>query len=135
VAAFVVSLIAGIWMLAMGGMMGWGNMGGWSGGGHMTTTTGPAGGAGYGDWMWQHHEMMHGYGGGIMWSWIGFAAGIIVLVGAVAVYTRPVAARNWGIVILIVSAVDLLAGVGGFLAGILGIIGGILAITWKPQAQ
>lgn len=131
-AAFVVSLIAGLWMLAMGGMMGRGYMGGHGWGGHMMN--GDHTGGGY-DWIWQHHQMMHGYGGGTWWSWIGIAAGVVVLVGAAVLYSRPASARGWGVAILVVSAVGLLAGAGGFLAGILGIIGGILAIAWKPQAQ
>ncbi len=114
VAAFVVSLIAGLWMLAMGGMMGWGYMGGYG-------------------WMWRHHGMMHGYGGGAMWSWIGIVAGIVVITGAVVLYAVPSAARFWGVVIIVASAIDLLAGMGGFLAGSLGIVGGILAVTWQPQ--
>ena len=132
VAAFVVSLIAGAWMLYMGSMMGWGYMGSHGWGGHMMD--GDHYGGGYG-WMWQQHQTMHGYGGGMLWSWIGIAAGIVVLVGAAMLYARPSSARGWGVVIVVVSAVDLLAGAGGLLAGVLGIIGGILAITWKPQPQ
>jgi hypothetical protein len=126
-AAFVVSLIAGLWMLAMGSMMGWGYMGGYGRTGHMTYD----GGLGYG-WMWQHHRLMHGYGGGVLWSWIGIAAAVIVIVGAFALYFRPATAKNWGIVIVVVCAVDLLAGAGGLFAGVLGIIGGILAVAWEP---
>ena len=138
VAAFAVSLIAGLWMLVMGGMVGWGHMGEPGRGGHMMggghkMDGGPYGG-GFG-WMWQQHEMMYGYGGGAMWSWIGLAAGIVVLIGAVMLYSRPASARAWGVAILVVSAVGMLAGAGGLLAGVLGIIGGILAVTWKPQAQ
>jgi len=131
VAAFVISLIAGLWMLVMGGMMGWAFLGGGGWGGMMDGGRYRGGGA-Y-DWMWRHHQAMHGYGGGAMWSWIGVIAGIVVLVGAVVVYSRPAAAKGWGIGILVASAVDLLAGAGGLLGGTLGIIGGILAITWQPQ--
>ncbi len=132
VAAFVLSLIAGLWMLAMGSMMGWGYMGyGW--GGHMAGNGGAANPSAYA-WMWQHHRMMHGYWGGGAWSWIGVVAAVLVLIGAFAMYSRPAVARSWGVVILVASAVDLLAGAGGFLAGVLGIIGGVLAITWTPQS-
>ncbi len=138
VAAFAVSLIAGLWMLVMGGMAGWGYMGGpgWGGqmmgGDHMMDSGHYGGGFG---WMWQQHEMMYGYGGGALWSWIGLAAGVVVLIGAVMLYSRPASARAWGIAILVVSAVGMLAGAGGLLAGILGIIGGILAGTWKPEVR
>ena len=84
-------------------------------------------------WMWQHHQMMHGYGGGTLWSWAGIVAGVAVLLGAIFLYTRPVAARGWGVIILVASAIALLAGAGGFLAGVLGLIGGILAIMWRSQ--
>jgi hypothetical protein len=127
VAAFVVSLIAGLWMLAAGGMMGWGYMGGYGWGGHM--------GENYGDWMWKHHQMMHGYGGDAWWSWVGFACGIVVLVGAVALYSKPATARSWGVAIMVASVVDLFAGSGGLLAGALGIIGGVLAFTWNPWTE
>ncbi len=121
VAAFVVSLIAGLWMTAVGGMMGWG--------GQMMRGPGQGGNGSY-EWMWQHHRMMHAYAGG-PWSWIGIAAGIVVLIGAVALYSRPSTAKAWGIVILAASVADLLAGAGGLLAGILGMVGGILAMTWQ----
>lgn len=84
--------------------------------------------------MW-NHQMMHGCGGGTLWSWIGIVAGIVVLIGAIALYSNPAFARNWGTVILVVSVAGLIAGAGGFLAGVLGVIGGILAITWKPQTS
>ena len=131
-AAFVVSLIAGLWMLLAGGMAGWGFMGGhgWGWGGHMMSDGHPGGRT----WMW-NHQMMHAYGGGMLWSWTGIVAAAMVLLGAVFLYTRPAAAKGWGLVILVASAVSLLAGAGGFLAGVLGLIGGVLAITWRPQAS
>ena len=140
VTAFAVSLIAGLWMLVMGGMVGWSYMGGPGWGGHMMNGDhmihdGGHGTSGSSGWMWQQHEMMYGYGGGALWSWIGLAAGVVVLIGAVMLYSRPASARAWGVAILVVSALGLLAGAGGLLAGILGIIGGILAIAWRPEAR
>ncbi len=131
VGAFVVSLIAGLWMLAMGGMMGWGYMGsrGWSGNMY---AGGPGAGGAY-NWMWAHHQWMHGYGGGVLWFWLGTAAAILVLVGAFAMYARPATAPRWGVVVLISSCVALLGGAGGLFAGILGMVGGALAMAWKPQ--
>jgi hypothetical protein len=120
-AAFVLSLLAGLWMLAMGGWLmswsptnsqwGWGGMGGMMGGG----------------WMWGHGVL------GLWWPWFGLLAGIVVLVGAVILYSRPSSAPAWGIVILIASALNLFVGMGGFLASVLGIIGGALALSWRPQ--
>lgn len=131
-AGFALSLIAGLWMLFAGGMVGMGYMGGHGWGDHMME--GDHHGGGY-DWMWQHHQMMHGYGGGMLWGWTGVIAGLLVLIGAILLYTRPATTRAWGVVILIASAVALLAGAGGFLAGVLGVVGGILAVTWKPEAS
>lgn len=131
-AGFVLSLIAGLWMLLTGGMVGMGYTSGHGWGGHMME--GGHHGDGYG-WMWRHHQMMHGYGAGMLWGWTGVIAGLLVLLGAVFLYTRPSTARMWGVVILIASAVALLAGAGGFLAGVLGVIGGVLAVTWKAEAS
>jgi len=91
-------------------------------------------GGGYG-MIWRHHQMMYGYGGGMLWGWTGVIVGLFVLIGAVLLYTRPSTSRVWGVVILVASVGALLAGAGGFLAGILGAIGGILAITWKAETS
>jgi hypothetical protein len=119
IAAFVLALIAGLWMLAGRGMMvgvGW-NL-------FMRS-----------HWPWRHH-MMRGAGDLLpafwLWPWLGIIAGIIVLLGAVMIYSKPAKAQGWGMAILIASAINLIAGMGGFLAGVLGIIGGALAIAWRP---
>lgn len=63
----------------------------------------------------------------------GLICGILILVGAYMIYTRPDSHGIWGIIILVFSLLSFIAG-GGFIIGaILGIIGGILAITWKPE--
>jgi hypothetical protein len=111
-AAFVLSLLAGLWMLAAGSMMGgfgWGMMGGW----RRT-----------GGWMW-------GQGFGVWWPWFAVVGGIIVLVGAVMLYTKPEQRRTWGTVILVASALNFLLGMMGLLAGTLGVIGGVLALSTK----
>lgn len=115
-AAFILSLIAGIWMLAMSGMMA-----GWA----------PSwGGAG--------HGMMGGGMGnpGVMgtgWPWLGLVTGIGVLVGAIGLYARPSVAPTWGIVIVLAAAINLFIGMGGFLASLLGLIGGGLALAGPTQ--
>ncbi len=115
-AAFVLSLLAGLWMLAAGGMMrgyGWGGMmGGWPG---------------MHSWMWGQGTR----GFGMWWPWFGVLAGIIVLVGAVVLYIKPEQRRRWGMVILVASALFLFAGMGNLVAGTLGVIGGILAVATK----
>ena len=121
-AAFVLSLLAGLWMLAMGTWtMGWspnGAYGGWGMGGMM--------GSG-GGWMWGHGIL------GVWWPWFGLVAGLVVLVGAAMLYAKPESAPAWGVAIVVVSALNLFLGMGGFLASILGILGGALAMSGKPQ--
>ncbi|MBI4280451.1 MAG: hypothetical protein HY660_18515 [Armatimonadetes bacterium] len=109
-AAFVLSLLGGLWMLSRGTMM--------------------SGGSG---WMWGP-GMMRGWGPGVGWPWLGVIAGLVVLAGAVLLHIRPAESRTWGLVILIASALYVVLGVGGFLAGALGVIGGALALSWRPRA-
>jgi uncharacterized membrane protein YfcA len=69
---------------------------------------------------------------GVWWPWFGIFAGIIVLVGAVMLYVKPEQRRTWGVVILVVSALNFPVGMGGgVLAGALGVIGGVLAVSTK----
>jgi len=119
IAAFVLSLLAGLSLLARSGMMYGGMHGAW--GGHM------------GGWMegWGPH------GFGIGWSWFGTIAGVVLLLSAVALYTRPEDQRRWGTIILVTSGLQLLFGMGGFLAGVLGLVGGALAVGGRrsPRAS
>ena len=116
-AAFVLSLLGGLWMLAGGGMMGgfgWGGMmGGWQG---------------MHGWMWGRGGIR---GFGLLWPWFGIFAGIIVLVGAIMLYVKTEQRRSWGMVILVASALYMVVGMTGLLAGTLGVIGGVLALTAK----
>jgi len=116
-AAFVLSLLGGLWMLAAGGMMGgfgWGGMmGGWQG---------------MHGWMWGRGGIR---GFGLLWPWFGIFAGIIVLVGAIMLYVKTEQRRSWGMVILVASALYMVVGMMGLLAGTLGVIGGVLALTAK----
>jgi hypothetical protein len=115
--AFVLSLLAGLWMLAAGGMMGgfgWGGMmGGWQG---------------MHAWMWGRGGIR---GLGLQWPWIGFFIGIIVLVGAIMLYVKPEHRRSWGVVVLVASALYMVIGMMGLIAGTLGVIGGVLALAAK----
>ncbi len=128
-AAFILSLLAGLWMLCAGGMMGGFGFGGMM----MQGQGGPYGShgmthfRGMNSWMWG--SGMHAFSG--PWPWLGVAAGIIVLIGAVVLYVKPQQRRGWGLVILVVSAIDFFVGMGGLLAGALGVIGGALAVAGK----
>lgn len=124
VAAFILSLLAGLWMLVPGvlGYAWWFPItGGWMHGEHMR-----------GGWMWRH-GVMRDIAPMFWWPWFGLVAGLIVLVGAVMLYSKPSQSQGWGIVILVLSAFNVFLGLGGFLASMLGIIGGALAIVWRPE--
>ncbi len=95
-------------------------------------------------WGYPMGSMMGGYGGmmGSMgfsgtavfsgMSILGLVTGILVLVGALMLRSRPEQASSWGVIILVFSIISLL-GMGGFFIGaVLGLVGGILALTWKP---
>lgn len=116
-AAFVLSLIAGLWMLVTRGLS--------------PRFPGPM--SMRLPWIW-YHRMFRGAGDVTpflgFWSWLGGLAGVVVLVGGVIIYTRPEQSALWGKIILIASAVSLIIGMGGFLPGILGIVAGALAIAW-----
>lgn len=131
-AAFVLSLLAGLWMLGTGGMMygmGRGMMMSGSGPGFLDETSG----------VWGYclaNGVMRGIGPGLWFPWFGPLAGIVVLVGAISLYTRPEQSRTWGLVVIIAAAINMFVGMGGLLAAALGIVGGVLALSWKaPQGS
>jgi hypothetical protein len=57
--------------------------------------------------------------------------GVIIIVGAIIMYTQPRFANAWGIAILILGMISLI-GIITTLGGILSMIGGYLATAWKP---
>jgi len=64
---------------------------------------------------------------------LGIVFGLIVIVCAIMLNSRPEQHATWGALIVVFSVLSLFGGAGGFFIGlILGLIGGILAITWKP---
>ena len=124
--AFILSLVAGIFILLGGGMMSMlgygfssmmGRYGGW--GGMM--------GPGFG---------MMGFAFGMM-GFLGLIFGVIVIISAIMLNSKPLEHATWGTLILIFSVVSIFgSAMGGFGIGlILGIIGGVLAITWKPPEK
>ncbi len=119
--AFILSLIGGILMLLVGGVFStWFMFGGLGMRGMMGGFQGMMGSLG----------IPFGFMSGFFL--VGLVSGVLVMIGALMLNTRPTEHTAWGIIILVFSAISIL-GMGGFLIGaILGIIGGALAISWKP---
>ena len=64
---------------------------------------------------------------------VGVIFGLIIILGAVMMYSNPQRHTMWGVVILILSILSWVTSAAGFVIGfILGLIGGILALVWKP---
>jgi len=73
-------------------------------------------------------------GFGILIAALGLVFGIVVLVGAILLWSKPGMHVGAGVLVLLFSIFSLIIG-GGFIIGfILGLIGGILGIVWKPPA-
>jgi hypothetical protein len=61
---------------------------------------------------------------------------MMVILGAVMVYTRSAENHLWGAIILAFSVVSALGSMGGLLVGlVLGMLGGVLALTWGDPAK
>jgi hypothetical protein len=116
--AFILSLIGGIFMFVGGGTM-WLIFGGmpyyWMMGmGHMPGASYP-------------------FAFLSMLFIVGIVSGIIVIIGAVMLRSRPEQYYTWAILILVFSIISLI-GMGGFFIGaLLGIAGGALALSWRPR--
>ena len=66
---------------------------------------------------------------------VGLIFGVLVLLGALMLYSKPANKKAWGIMIVVFSIPSVVTG-GGFIIGfILGIIGGKLALSGKPKMQ
>ena len=68
-------------------------------------------------------------------STAGLIFGVLVLLGALMLRSKPVNKKSWGIMIIVFSIPTVIMG-GGFIIGfILGIIGGAKALKWKTEMQ
>jgi hypothetical protein len=121
-AAFILSLIAGIFIILGGGVMTMmGSFLGSYGYGMMR----------YGGVMGAGLRMM-GFGGGVM-GVLGLVFGAIVIISAFMLNSKPDQHQTWGSLIVLFSALSIFGSVMGFGIGlVLGLIGGVLAITWQP---
>ena len=128
-AAYLLSLIGGVFIILGGGMVSmmgafWfgGMMGGYRGWGGMMGYGGP----GYGMMGWL------GFG---LFGILGIVFGVIVIISAVMLNSKPQEHSTWGMLIVVFSALSIFGGpMGGLGVGlVLGLVGGILAVTWKPK--
>ena len=66
----------------------------------------------------------------------GVVCGVLMILGAVMLYTRPKQHVIWGAIVIVFSILSWWGAAGGIFIGlILGFIGGILGIIWKPTDQ
>lgn len=111
-------LIGGLWTMLIGiwGLWGWRMM-------HRMTM---------GWWFIAHYGLMLFRTLGL----IGIISGVIVIISAIMLNSRPEEHLRWGTLILVFSILSIFSAMGGFLIGLIfGIIGGIMAISWKPGKQ
>lgn len=118
--AAALSIVSGVWMIVTATMsygFAWHRMGR----------------SMFAGWMWCNGMAGH-VAPGFLWPWFGVLAGIVVLVGATRIYTKPVQSSGWGVTILMVSVLNLLFGMGGLIASLLGIVGGALAMSNRGRS-
>ncbi len=128
VAAFILSLLGGIFILLGAFVMsmfafGTGNMMGMMGmmNGTMTGSSGVM-------------AMMMGYS--FAFAIVGLASGALVILGSVMLYNRPSESQIWSAVILAFSLLSILGSMGGFMVGlVMGVLGGTFGLVWKPATS
>ncbi len=71
----------------------------------------------------------------IVSSLVGIVFGAVVIVGAVLMYKKPLQTRQWGVIVLVASALSFI-GMGGFMiGGILGVIAGVIALMKNEELK
>jgi hypothetical protein len=74
------------------------------------------------------------FGVGGIFGIFGTICGLLMIIGAVMMYSNPRSHISWSIVVLIFAILSWIGALGGLLIGfILGLIGGILGIIWRPS--
>ena len=65
---------------------------------------------------------------------LGIIFGIVIIVVAILLYTKPTQHELCGALIIVFSVISVISCMGSMGIGLLlGIVGGILAILWKPE--
>ncbi|MDH5461131.1 MAG: hypothetical protein OEZ29_02665 [Candidatus Bathyarchaeota archaeon] len=127
VAAFMLSLMAGIFIILGGSVWCLWLDGHWDMG-----------------WMegmmhgWEEHTHSWGLEGTISYTMglLGIIFGVIVVILAIMLYLSPLQHQLWGALIIVFSVMSVLSCMGSMGIGLLlGIIGGVLAILWKPGTE
>ncbi|HEX4920103.1 MAG TPA: DUF6114 domain-containing protein [Candidatus Bathyarchaeia archaeon] len=72
-------------------------------------------------------------GAGAVFGAVGLVFGLIVLLGSIMLYQKPQSHTMWGVIILILSIIDLPGAWGFGIGSLLAFIGAILALVYKPQ--
>jgi hypothetical protein len=78
-------------------------------------------------------EFWFGYGSGL-YSWlsiISLAFGILVVIGAIMLNSRPAEHVTWGILVLVFSIASFIGMGGYFIGAVLGIAGGAVALSYR----
>lgn len=70
---------------------------------------------------------------GAIFGLVGVAFGLIVLLGAAMMYSKPQTHTTWGVIILILSLVAFPSLWGFGIGSLLAFIGGILALVFRPM--
>lgn len=132
-AAFLLSLVAGIFIILGAGLISlMGMFAGYGSGYGLMGMMNRFGGVGRGYGMMGQGFGMMGYAFGFM-AILGVIFGAIVIISAYMLNSKPKEHTTWGTLIVIFSVLSIFGGAAGIGVGlILGIIGGILGITWKP---
>jgi hypothetical protein len=126
--AFLLSLIAGLWMAATAGIAGGTWMQGMMGAAPYGEYGHPSGMYDWGGmYAWMYGRGV--YGAGAWWPWFGLVAGFLLIVGGFAVYLNPRRQHAWGAAIIVISALDFLFGMGGLVAAVLGAVAGLVALA------
>jgi hypothetical protein len=75
--------------------------------------------------------------GGFNLGLLGVMWGVLIMIGAAMLYSKPQQHKTWGIIVIVLSFLSwfvlALAGVIGIIGFILGLLGGSLGIRWKPS--
>jgi len=98
-------------------------------------------GSPYGTYYGMGSGMMGRFGFGFDSGWfVGFSLvslvfGILVVIGAILMNTRPAEHVTWGIIVLTFSIASFIGMGGYFIGAILGIAGGAIALSYRTPTQ